>query len=137
MVSDIPAVDFLRFHKMLIDPDGNVLLESTGMWLAGLERPSPPTATVVVGFVQHFGQPLPSPLRPTLPDQPMPEQPLLHPTPLEPTTDQPAPDQSPFQPTPPNQPASRARHRQGRPIAPCWRSFRGELRIKAATNRKP
>ncbi len=119
---------------MLIDPDGNVLLKSTGRWLASLERPSPPTATVVVGFVQHIGRPPRFPLRPTPPDQPMPEQPLLHPTPL----DQPAPDQqalyqSPLQPAPPDQPASIVRHRHGRPTAACWRSFRGYLRFKTAT----
>ncbi|MFN9943316.1 MAG: hypothetical protein ACK56I_27980, partial [bacterium] len=37
---------------MLIDPVGNALLDSTGRRLAGQLLRSPPTATVVIGFVQ-------------------------------------------------------------------------------------
>jgi hypothetical protein len=39
---------------MLIDPDDHALLGSTGMRLASLGRPSPPTAAVVVGFVKWY-----------------------------------------------------------------------------------
>jgi hypothetical protein len=31
----ILGVDFLRFHKLLVDPEGHALLDSTGRWLAG------------------------------------------------------------------------------------------------------
>jgi len=48
----ILGVDFLRAHKLLIDPVDNALLDSTGRRLAGQLVRSPPTATVVVGFVQ-------------------------------------------------------------------------------------
>ena len=48
----ILGVDFLRAHKLLIDPVDNALLDSTGRQLAGQLLRSPPTATVVVGFVQ-------------------------------------------------------------------------------------
>ncbi len=48
----ILGVDFLRAHKLLIDPVDNALLDSTGRRLAGQLLRSPPTATVVVGFVQ-------------------------------------------------------------------------------------
>jgi hypothetical protein len=40
--------------NMLIDPSGQALLDSAGRRLAGLAQPSPPTATVVVGFVQPY-----------------------------------------------------------------------------------
>ncbi len=50
----ILGVDFLRAHKLLIDPEGHALLDSTGRRLAGQLRRSPPTATVVVGFVQPY-----------------------------------------------------------------------------------
>jgi hypothetical protein len=46
------GVDFLRAHKLLIDPEGHALLDSTGRRLAGQLLHSPPTATVVVGFMQ-------------------------------------------------------------------------------------
>jgi hypothetical protein len=48
------GVDFLRAHKLLIDPEGHALLDSTGRQLAGQLLRSPPTATVVVGFVQLY-----------------------------------------------------------------------------------
>jgi len=48
----ILGVDFLRAHKLLIDPVDNALLDSTGRRFAGQLVRSPPTATVVVGFVQ-------------------------------------------------------------------------------------
>ena len=48
----ILGVDFLRAHKLLIDPVDNALLGSTGRRLASQLPRSPPTATVVVGFVQ-------------------------------------------------------------------------------------
>jgi hypothetical protein len=41
----ILGVDFLRFHKLLIDPTGHALLNSTGRQLYSPARPSPPTAT--------------------------------------------------------------------------------------------
>ncbi len=47
-------VDFLRAHKLLIDPVGHALLDSTGRRLAGQLLRSPPPATVVVGFVQPY-----------------------------------------------------------------------------------
>jgi hypothetical protein len=50
----ILGVDFLRAHKLLIDPDGHALLDSTGRWLAGQLRCRPPMATVVIGFVQPY-----------------------------------------------------------------------------------
>jgi hypothetical protein len=50
----ILVVDFLRTHKLLIDPDGHALLDSTGRPFAGQLGCSPPTATVVVGFVQPY-----------------------------------------------------------------------------------
>jgi hypothetical protein len=53
----ILGVDFLRAHKLLIDPVDNALLDSTGRRLAGQLLHSPPTATVVVG-------PSPPPLPP-------------------------------------------------------------------------
>jgi hypothetical protein len=40
--------------NMLIDPSGQALLDRAGRRLAGLARPSPPTATVVVGFVKPY-----------------------------------------------------------------------------------
>ena len=52
MAFPILGVDFLRAHKLLIDPVDNALLDSTGRRLAGQLLRSPPTATVVVGFVQ-------------------------------------------------------------------------------------
>jgi hypothetical protein len=48
----ISGVDFLRAHKLLIDPEGHALLDSTGRRLAGQLLRSPPAATVVVSFVQ-------------------------------------------------------------------------------------
>ncbi len=48
------GVDFLRFHKLLIDPEGHALLDSTGWRFAGQARPSPRMATVVVGFAQPY-----------------------------------------------------------------------------------
>jgi hypothetical protein len=50
----ILGVDFLRAHQLLIDPKGHALLDSTGRQLAGQLLCSPPTATVVVGFVQPY-----------------------------------------------------------------------------------
>ncbi len=50
----ILGVDFLRFHKMLINPTGHALPDSMGRRLNGLAHPSLPTATVVVGFVQPY-----------------------------------------------------------------------------------
>ncbi len=50
----ILGVDFLRAHKLLIDPEGHALLDSTGRRLAGQLLRSPPTAKVVVGFVQPY-----------------------------------------------------------------------------------
>jgi hypothetical protein len=50
----ILGVDFLRAHKLLIDPEGHALLDSTGRQLAGQLLRSPPTATVVIGFVQPY-----------------------------------------------------------------------------------
>jgi hypothetical protein len=44
----------LRAHKLLIDPEGHALLDSTGRQVTGQLRRSPPTATVVVGFVQPY-----------------------------------------------------------------------------------
>jgi hypothetical protein len=46
--------DFLRAHKLLIDPKGHALLDSTGRRLTGQLRSSPPTAMVVVSFVQLY-----------------------------------------------------------------------------------
>ncbi len=40
--------------NMLIDPSGQALLDSAGRRLAGLARPRPPTATMVVVFVQLY-----------------------------------------------------------------------------------
>ncbi len=48
------GVDFLRAHKLLIDPEGHALLDSTGRRLAGQLLRSPPTATVVIVFVQPY-----------------------------------------------------------------------------------
>ncbi len=48
------GVDFLRARKLLIDPEGHALLDSTGRRLASQLLRSPPTATVVVGFVQPY-----------------------------------------------------------------------------------
>ncbi len=48
----ILGVDFLRAHNLLIDPVDNALLDSTGRRLTGQLLRSPPTATVVVSFVQ-------------------------------------------------------------------------------------
>jgi hypothetical protein len=50
----ILGVDFLRAHKLLIDPEGHALLDITGRRLTGQLLRSPPTATVVVGFVQLY-----------------------------------------------------------------------------------
>ncbi len=50
----ILGVDFLRAQKLLIDPEGHALLDSKGRRLARQLRRSPPTATVVVGFVQPY-----------------------------------------------------------------------------------
>jgi hypothetical protein len=50
----ILGVDFLRAHKLLIDAEGHALLDSTGRRFTGQLRRSPPTATVVVGFVQPY-----------------------------------------------------------------------------------
>jgi hypothetical protein len=50
----ILGVDFLRAHKLLIDPEGHALLDSTGRRLAGQLLRSPPTATVVIGYVQPY-----------------------------------------------------------------------------------
>jgi hypothetical protein len=50
----ILGVDFLRAHKLLIDPVGHALLDSTGRRLAGQLLRSPPTATVVIGFAQPY-----------------------------------------------------------------------------------
>jgi hypothetical protein len=50
----ILGVDFLRAHKLLIDPEGHALLDSTGRRFAGQLLHSPPTATVVIGFVQPY-----------------------------------------------------------------------------------
>jgi hypothetical protein len=86
----ILVVDFLRAHKLLIDPEGQALLDSTGRRLAGQLLRSLPTVTVVVGFVQPY-KPMVSPLllQPTPPEQPAPEQPA----PEQPAPEQPAPDQ--------------------------------------------
>jgi hypothetical protein len=50
----ILGVDFLRAHKLLIDPEGHALLDSRGRRLSGQLLRSPPTATVVIGFVQPY-----------------------------------------------------------------------------------
>jgi hypothetical protein len=50
----ILGVDFLRFHKMLINPTSHALPDSMGRRLNGLAHPSLPTATEVVGFVQPY-----------------------------------------------------------------------------------
>ncbi len=50
----ILGVDFLRAHKLLIDPEGHALLDSTGRRLTGQLLRSPPTATVVIGFVNPY-----------------------------------------------------------------------------------
>jgi hypothetical protein len=50
----ILGVDFLRAHKLLIDPEGLSLLDSTGRSFAGQLRRSPPMATVVISFVQPY-----------------------------------------------------------------------------------
>ncbi len=50
----ILGVDFLRAHKLLIDPEGHALLDSPGRRFAGQLRRSPPTVTVVIGFVQPY-----------------------------------------------------------------------------------
>ncbi len=50
----ILGVDFLRPHKLLIDPESHALLDSTGRRFAGQQRRSPPTATVVISFVQPY-----------------------------------------------------------------------------------
>ncbi len=50
----ILGVDFLRAHKLLIDPVDHALLDSTGRRLVEQLRRSPPTATVVIGFVEPY-----------------------------------------------------------------------------------
>jgi hypothetical protein len=50
----ILGVDFLRAHKLLIDPEGHALLDSKGRRLAGQLLRSLPTTTVVIGFVQPY-----------------------------------------------------------------------------------
>jgi hypothetical protein len=50
----ILGVDFLRAHEVLIYPEGHALLDSTGRRFAGQLLRSPPTATVVIGFVQPY-----------------------------------------------------------------------------------
>ncbi len=50
----ILEVDFLTAHKLLIDPDGHALLDSTGRRFVKQLRRSPTTATVVTGFVQLY-----------------------------------------------------------------------------------
>jgi hypothetical protein len=50
----ILGVDFLRAHKLLIDPESHALLDSTGRRLAGQLLRSMPTAKVVIAFVQPY-----------------------------------------------------------------------------------
>jgi hypothetical protein len=50
----ILGVDFFRAHKLLIDPEGHALLDSTGRRFAGQLLRSPPMAAVVIGFVQPY-----------------------------------------------------------------------------------
>ncbi len=80
----ILGVDFLSAHKLLIDPVGHALLDSTGRRIAGQLRCSLPTAMVVIGFVQPY-----NPMAQPLPEHPAPEQPA----PEQPAPEQPAPDQ--------------------------------------------
>jgi hypothetical protein len=47
----ILGVDFLRANELLIDPEGHALLDRR---LTGQLLCSPPTATVVIGFVQPY-----------------------------------------------------------------------------------
>jgi hypothetical protein len=104
----ILGVDFLRAHKLLIDPEGHTLLDSTGRPLAGQLLHSPPTATVVVGFVQPMVESSSSSAhtagaaRAAAPEQPAPEQPAPEqPAPEQPAPEQPAPEQpAPEQPAP-------------------------------------
>jgi hypothetical protein len=103
----ILGVDFLRAHKLLIDPEGHALLDSTGRRLAGQLLHSPPMATVVIGFVQPY-KPVASPLllQPTPPEQPAPERTAPEqPAPDQPAPDQPAPEQPAADQPAPDQPA--------------------------------
>ena len=56
----ILGVDFLRAHKLLIDPVDNALLDSTGRRLAGQLLRSPPTATVVEPVVTELPPAVPA-----------------------------------------------------------------------------
>jgi hypothetical protein len=118
------GVDFLRFHKLLIDPEGHAFLDNTGRRFASQVRPSLLMATVVIRFVQQYVLAWGPHPWPTPPDQSLPEQCPLHPTPPDqPAPDQSVLDQSPLKPTQPDQPASRAQNRQERPTAACLRSL--------------
>jgi hypothetical protein len=55
------GVDFLRFHKLLIDPEGHALLDNTGRRFASQVRPSLLMATVVIRFVQQYVLAWPTP----------------------------------------------------------------------------
>ncbi len=50
----ILVVDFLRAFKLLIDPEGHALLDSTDRQFTGQLQRSPPKATVIIGFVQPY-----------------------------------------------------------------------------------
>jgi hypothetical protein len=91
----ISGVDFLRAHKLLIDPEGHALLDSTGRRLAGQLLRSPSTATVVIGLCSRTNRwRSPLLLQPTPPEQLVPEQQAPEqPTPEQPAPEQPAPDQ--------------------------------------------
>jgi hypothetical protein len=70
------GVDFLRFHKLLIDPCGHVLLDSAGR----RHGPAHPQPQWWLTLCSCTALPRRSPLRPTLPDHTLSEQLPLHPT---------------------------------------------------------
>ncbi len=67
----ILGVDFLRAQRLLINPEGHALLDSTGRRLASQLLHSPPTATVVLVLCSHTNRWWSSLLlQPTPPEQP-------------------------------------------------------------------
>ena len=108
----ILGVDFLRAHKLLIDPVDNALLDSTGRRLAGQLVRSPPRRRWWLALCSHTDRRRRGPLllQPTPPEQPAPEQPApdqpLHPLLLQPTPpEQPAPERPAPERPAPEQPA--------------------------------
>ena len=50
----IIGVDFLRFHNLSVDAAGDRLTDREGKHYPTLAQPSPPTASVLCGFVQQY-----------------------------------------------------------------------------------